>query len=266
MFSWFDGFSTNVQKMKKNRLKELVREKDFIPGIYNYCDRWCERCPQTAKCLNFAMGEEEFADPETRDIQNEAFWKKMSEVFEDTLELLREAAQEHGIDLEALDIESSKDQSRLEHEMAKSHAICRAARVYVDRVDDWFDSSPGLFSVGPSPHPGEMGVEEALEVIRWYQHFIYVKLMRAVQGDLEERDEELEEYAKDSDGSAKIALIAIDRSIGAWGVIRAHAPLYDEKILHLIAHLDRLKEDAEKTFPEARSFIRPGFDASGLKS
>jgi hypothetical protein len=252
--------------MKKNRLKELVREKRFIPGIYNYCDRWCERCPQTSNCLNFAMGEEEFADPETRDIQNEAFWKKLSEVFQDTLDLLKEAAQEHGIDLEAIDIESTQGQSRLEDEMAESHAICRAARVYIDLVEDWFKSSPGLLSISPAPDRKGMTIEKALEVIRWYQHFIYVKLIRAVRGELEERDEELDEYARDSEGSAKIALIAMDRSIGAWGVIRAHAPAYDEKILHLVAHLDRLREDAEKTFPEARSFIRPGFDTPGLKS
>lgn len=22
----------------------------FVPGIYNYCDRWCKRCPATAQC------------------------------------------------------------------------------------------------------------------------------------------------------------------------------------------------------------------------
>jgi len=58
--------------MKKDRLKKLAREKEFIPGIYNYCDRWCERCPQTSHCLNFAMSEEEFADPEARDSDGSA--------------------------------------------------------------------------------------------------------------------------------------------------------------------------------------------------
>jgi hypothetical protein len=53
--------------------------------------------------LNFALSEEEFADPAARDIKNEAFWKKLAEVFSDTLDLLKEAAEEHGIDLEALD-------------------------------------------------------------------------------------------------------------------------------------------------------------------
>ena len=252
--------------MKKDRLKKLAREKRFIPGIYNYCDRWCDRCPQTSHCLNFAMSEEEFADPEARDIQNEAFWNKLSEVFQDTIELLKEAAQEHGIDLEALDTAQDEEQSRLEDEMAESHAICRAAKIYGNLVEDWCKSEPSVYAVRPTLDRGGMGLEEALEVIRWYQHFIYVKLMRAVRGDLEERDEGLDEYARDSDGSAKIALIGMDRSIGAWGVVRAHAPLVDEKILRLIAHLDHLRENVEKTFPEARGFIRPGFDSSGLKS
>ena len=30
-----------------------VRE-GFIVGIFNYCDRWCERCPLTSRCLVFA--------------------------------------------------------------------------------------------------------------------------------------------------------------------------------------------------------------------
>ena len=101
---------------------------------------------------------------------------------------------------------------------------------------------------------------EAIEVIRWYQHFIYVKLMRAVRGELDERDEELDDLPKDSDGSAKIALIAIDRSIGAWGTIYGLDSFQNEKILRFIAYLDRLREEVEKTFPGARSFTRPGFD------
>ena len=69
------------------------------------------------------------------------------------------------------------------------------------------------------------GLEEAIEVVRWYQHFIHVKLMRAVAGQLRERSQPPDEFPRDSDGSAKVALIAIDRSIGAWGEIRNQIPL-----------------------------------------
>jgi hypothetical protein len=92
--------------MKRDRLKKLAADKRFISGIYNYCDRWCDRCLQTSRCLNFSISEEEFSDPEARDIRNETFWKKLSGVLGETLELLKESARDWGIDLETLD---SKD-------------------------------------------------------------------------------------------------------------------------------------------------------------
>ena len=246
--------------MDKDRLKKLAKEKRFIPGIYNYCDRWCERCPQTSHCLNFSCSEEEFADPETRDIENEAFWLKLSEAFRDALELLKDAAEEHGIDLESLDTGPSHEELERKNSVAKSHEICRAAKVYSDIVQDWCASPANLLVASPALEEEEASLKDAVEVIRWYQHFIYVKLMRAVRGELDEREEELDDLPKDSEGSAKISLIAIDRSIGAWGTIYGLNSFQNEKILRFIAYLDRLREEVEKTFPCARSFARPGFE------
>jgi len=59
-----------------------------ISGIYNYCDRWCERCPFTSRCLNFEMSEEKFDDPQSRDLNNEAFWEKLGETLHETLTML----------------------------------------------------------------------------------------------------------------------------------------------------------------------------------
>ena len=61
-------------------------------------------------------------------------------------------------------------------------------------------------------------LSEFVDVIRWYQHFIYVKLSRAIGSRANEEletDEEMRAFPKDSEGSAKIALIAMDRSIAA---------------------------------------------------
>jgi hypothetical protein len=107
-------------------------------------------------------------------------------------------------------------------------------------------------------------IEEAFEVIRWYQYFIAAKVARAVRGRMEEEEEKDDELASDSDGSAKIALIAMDRSIGAWAVILHHNSLYAESVLEIISFLDRLRQAVEETFPSARSFIRPGFDRIDL--
>ena len=266
--------------MDKEQIKKLSQNKQFIAGIYNYCDRWCERCQFTSRCLNFALGEEESADPESRDITNELFWRKLTETFQVTLDLLKEAAEREGIDLDSLNSEEPAGEERYNEEVARNHECCRAAEVYVEMVDDWFVSSGELFGQPEdelnlsellklptvSPAGEGTGLEEAVEVVRWYQHLIYAKLMRAVRGRLEEKAEMDDEFCRDSDGSAKVALVAIDRSIGAWGAIRTYYPLGDRHIVDLLVHLDRLRRSVEHVFPDAREFIRPGFDKVHLHS
>ncbi|MGD8877612.1 MAG: hypothetical protein PVH75_07655 [Syntrophobacterales bacterium] len=266
--------------MNKEDLKRLADNPEFIQSIYNYCDRWCERCPFTSRCLNFAMDSEDFGNQEARDINNEAFWQKLSETFQMTLELLHEAAEKEGIDLESIDAEEFEEQERLNNELAKNHHCSRAAKLYSEMVDDWFDSAQEIFGheddepdlempedrrdTDPAEALSDFG--EAVEVVRWYQHLIYVKLMRAIRGELDERLEPPDEFPKDSDGSAKVALIGLDRSIAAWGEIRNLFPHRDHDILDILVHLEQLRRNVEKAFPEARAFIRPGFDKIDLNS
>jgi hypothetical protein len=112
------------------------------------------------------------------------------------------------------------------------------------------------------------GLEETLKVIQWYQHQIYVKLARAISGKMEaesESDDEPAQYAKDSDGSAKVALIGIDRSIAAWGSIGRRLPTFRSlDVPAILTHLERLRRSVEKVFPDARGFLRPGFDRIDL--
>jgi len=250
--------------MNREGLKRLAAEKRFIPGIYNYCDRWCERCPQTSRCLNFSISEEEFSDPETRDIRNEAFWKKLSGIMAETMELLREGAKKWGIELEALDSMDDAEIEKMEAKdrAAENHLLCRAAKRYGELVEDWFTRRETLFFETADAAREGVSLDEAMEVIRWYQHFIWVKLMRAVRGKLDEDEEGDDEFPSDSDGSAKIALIAMDRSIAAWAAIRHYVTEDAEAAIDLIALLDGLRQAVEKTFPQARSFVRPGFDGT----
>jgi hypothetical protein len=266
--------------MDKERLKKLAEDPRFIQSIYNYCDRWCERCPFTARCLNFALDEEEFDHLKTQDLDNEAFWKKLSETFQMTLELLEEAAEEQGIDLDSIDTKEVEEEDRLNDELARDHECSRMAKLYSEMVDDWLDSARELISseeeelsavetieaLDNSPAEKDDDLLEPVEVVGWYQHLIYVKLMRAIRGELLEEPEILDEYPKDSDGSAKVALIGIDRSIAAWGEIRSLFPHRSDQIMDILLHLEQLRRKVEKTFPDARAFIRPGFDKIDLNS
>jgi hypothetical protein len=239
--------------VNKNRLKELAKDKRFVPGIYNYCDRWCERCPQTARCLNFSISQEEFGDPETHDLRNEAFWRKLAEIFRETLELLEEEGKKWGIKLQNLDSVPEEAAAQNE-EAASSHVLSRTAASYATVVDDWFKEREKLFFFPTAAAADEnIKIEDALEVIRWYQYFIAAKVMRAVRGSLEGPGD-------DGDGSAKIAMIGIDRSIGAWGMIPRHNRFYQESVFEIISLLKLLKQAVKETFPGAKSFVRPGLD------
>jgi len=247
--------------MDKEYIKKLAENPNLIPGIYNYCDRWCERCPFTSRCMNFALSEEHFADPKTHDISNEAFWEKLSEIFQLTLEMVKETAQEQGIDLDSLDLQQAADERETIRNSAKNHECPCAAKVYGQMVNNWFDSAKDLFEekaddLGlqvrlelPESDPAEeaAGLKDSVDIIRWYQHFIYVKLIRAVEGNLEETSQSLE---------------AIDRSIAAWGQMREHFPQRRDDILDVLVHLDRLRRKTETLFPDARAFVRPGFDST----
>ena len=260
--------------MKKEEIKKLAENKDLIPGIYNYCDRWCERCAFTARCMNFAMSSKYTDDPEASDITNEKFWQNLSEIFKTTRDMLEESAEEMGIDLNAIDFEEASREEGIKDKIVQNHECCRAAKKYYQMVDEFFESEykPTLHIVDESDGQraaelqkidnldGPASLDEMTEIIFWYHHFIYVKLMRSVRGTLGDTPEMLEDFPKDSDGSAKVALIAIDRSMAAWGHMHRYFVGHQDQILSIMMHLDRLRRRVENIFPEARNFKRPGFD------
>ncbi len=83
-----------------DKIKALTDNPAFISGIYNYCDKWCERCPITARCSVFAM-EADDRSPDSRDPENEKFWKHLQGNLASTIELLREMAEEAGVGVDS---------------------------------------------------------------------------------------------------------------------------------------------------------------------
>ncbi len=49
----------------------------FVKSIFNYCDRWCERCHLTSRCRVFAQERSEFPDTAALDLANEEFWRSL---------------------------------------------------------------------------------------------------------------------------------------------------------------------------------------------
>lgn len=262
--------------LDKQQLLKMAEDPRFIQGIYNYCDRWCERCGLTRRCLNYAMERESFPDPDSRDATNKKFWDGLHDSLGLTIELLKDFCTEGGIDLDSADAEEQRTKHRARKESGRKNPLVEAAREYSIMAAEWFAQSEDLFKEKQTAltQEDELGIGEpelsvidvlnAVDVIRWYQDQIRVKLMRALDGEgLEEEmkwEEEMNEFPRDSDGSAKVALIAIDRSIGAWGELRRQLGEEAERITDILLHLSELRTHIENRFPRARSFVRPGFD------
>jgi hypothetical protein len=264
--------------MNKENLKALAANPDLVPGIYNYCDRWCERCSMTTKCLTYlTIAEEDAAEPGANDFRNELFWKKIGESLGMAFSLLQEYAEENNIDLSTTEEEDEafKKKAEAERETINQSAITQLAKQYQIQGSKWLDNSHSLLIqkgndinqaiqlglTDQSPEEEVKLLEEALEVVSYYLFQIYVKMMRAQhRSDEPLLDDDGVPFPKDSDGSAKVALLGMDRSIGAWGILLQVLPDAETSILELLSILERLRKLVEKEFPDARKFVRPGFD------
>jgi hypothetical protein len=263
--------------MDKEQLKKLVKNPKFISGIYNYCDRWCERCSFTSKCMNYAMDEKEFDTPESKDIQNKEYWNKMHNIFRMTMEMVKEKAEELGINIDSIDHDEFAQQQKKVHEIIENQPYTKAAFAYAETVNKWFDSNKQLFEnkgeellslaqaeiPGVRPDKDALKIQDCVEIIRWYQHQIYVKLCRAASGMLRGEFEDAEYCPEDANGSAKVAIIGIERSIAAWGGLLNQFPDQEQRMLELLVMLQKLLKQVDSAFPDARAFVRPGFDTAG---
>ena len=219
---------------------------EIIPGIHNYCDRWCERCPMTTRCAVFA---EEQAGDQDHDITQRAFWIKLAETFEQSRRMLEAMAKETGIEFDPAEIEEIGKELETKRRKTRREPLVILAEKYVEKART-------LLSSGEDSENGPDEIDEdMLSIIHWYLFFISAKIQRAFYSF---EEAEKDDSQSDFNGSIKIALIAIDRSIAAWTNLTNRANV--EQIRPLISLLETLRTGCEEKFPGARDFLRPGFD------
>ncbi len=261
--------------MDKRDLDDLAGDPRFIPGIYNYCDRWCERCPFTGRCLKYAMRQEMGSGgSQGRDAEREARWDMLHDTADTMRDMIEDRLGQMEFDLKGGLREAIRAQGDI-HEAAAAQPCSRTALRYIKIVDAWFQAHEGLLDdkndelkspapagvPGTEPVPGPVDLQDCLEVVRWYQHQIYVKLRRAATGMIRGELEGNEYHPQDANGSAKVALLGIERSIAAWATLQRRFPDHEDIVLAL-GTLQRLLRQVEAAFPDARAFRRPGFDTT----
>ncbi len=122
-------------------------------------------------------------------------------------------------------------------------------------LDAWLDAHEDL-----SPSAGGR-LFDALEIVRWDRHLIFAKLHRALVGHDEYAggDQAWEDpLQNDWNGTAKLTLICIRRSVEAWKLLAEE--LGDPEAAVVSGALRDLQREVERAFPDADRFVRPGFD------
>jgi hypothetical protein len=251
----------------------MAANPKHIEGIYNYCDRWCERCNFTSRCAVYES--EEGLSSEEKDINNKAFWDTIANSFAEAATQLQKIADERGITIPVEDDAEMNlymaNVKKKQQEMDQ-HPLIKYSKQYMMAAREVLKNNNALQQKGEALiQLVELGVKdinetkkevvqlnEYFEIVQWYLFQIQVKFMRALPTfDDDEGDEAFE---SDSNGSAKVALIATDRCIVAWQHIMQGLPDAQDDILPLLGLLQKIRTLGEHTFPQARAFVRVGLD------
>jgi hypothetical protein len=226
---------------------------DAIEHISSYCDSWCERCVFTSRCCTYAVriatamcdgdvaaGLELVLGPfPERSGAKDDDAPDSAEIGEPAEAEIAEASRELRARRERL---NELPTSRLAWKVSwAAHGWLRA------HADHWRTSAPVL--------------AEAIKVAAWDCFLITAKVRRALSGRdqfLRGNDFDDDPVQNDWNGSAKVALISIVRSAEAWSVIAGISG--DPAAAQIEADLRTLRDDVERTFPDAWRFVRPGFD------
>lgn len=221
----------------------------FIVGIFNYCDRWCETCAFTSRCRVFANGAraEASLDPGLKALLDapslpEDVPPPPPRWMQELLEELNEAANQP---LSEEEREQLRPRAMPEHDSLRGRT-----HAYTMEVHRWLHAREYAAV-------GDIGDPRA--VIGWFHTMISAKIVRALDGLATDTPEECDGPA-DHDGSAKVALLGIERSHAAWLQMVERGFASPAEVDPFVAHLVWLGEELERVFPKARAFVRPAFD------
>jgi len=252
---------TAMDAAEFDRLVARARDPRLIPGIYNYCDGRCPRCPFTQRCLTYLDSEELKARGGDRSLAD-----TIGDSLQRTLEMLAEAARREGVDLDAPTAEAETEASSPDTDLERHRQDPLAVRARAYGQLAW--------RIGRAIAPiaaarDDAPLVEAVETIEWFSSMISSKLYRAICGQAEgweEGERRREDAQTDFNGSAKIALIGIDESRRAWAVLmEAGRAAADGVPARAVGMLEELDAAVRERFPRVMEFVRPGFDEAAHK-
>jgi hypothetical protein len=213
----------------------------FIVGIYNYCDRWCECCSFTSRCRLFADSALHDASA-AGDLKEVAEAKQHPSDFKPPSRWLEQALQEFD--------ESKVPELPTPPPLPARHAeVVRRAKQYTFKC----------FRLVESIKVNNLNDrEDPLATVIHFAGLIAAKTRRSMSG-LNEDDGD-REFPPDFEGSAKVVVDGIERSIAAWMTLSCQDKVSPSIARGFISELQWIVSEIDALIPKARVFVRAGFD------
>ena len=218
----------------------------IIARIDSFCDRRCERCAFTTRCLTFLY--HRAPGPAWRDALAPPAPGALVDALRRTLDLLRQAAAQLGVDPEAIDTDGTEPVDPV-----LTDPLVSRTREYAHATYRIVQALAPIAATRGDPH-----VERAVDDLASLCTTIASQTYRAVLGD---RDAEDRSPQRDANGSAKCARLFIQESIRAWRVLMEVGRAAANGVpARLVAELQAIDDAIAARFPDAMAFVRPGFD------
>jgi hypothetical protein len=238
-----------------DRLVARARDPRLIPGIYNYCDGRCPRCPFTQRCLTFLDSQE----PTARARDEQSIGDSIGDSLRRTLEMLAEAMRRNQSDVAASPVEGPEPAAGAGLDHHRLDPLAVRAREYGQLA---WRIGRAIAPIAKARADGSL--VEAVETIEWFSSMISSKLHRAICGQAEGW-EARDAAQTDFNGSAKIALVGIAESRRAWAVLmEAGRATANGVPAQAVRTLDELEAAVRERFPRVMEFVRPGFDEADI--
>jgi hypothetical protein len=248
----------------------------FIAGIYNYCDGWCEQCRFTDRCRVYA---EEQRKMERHLLRGEdpddpaVFMEDVAESLDEAVQLLSQMVAESGMDVEAVlaaappeECEPHPLQARTERWSERVGVLLKRVRADLPAVNEELVSRADRFSDRERDEAVSAleGLRDSCELLGRYHLLIPVKIVRATQnqwGTEEDGNPDLTSLGgEDALGTAKLIHECLGKAGAALWCVAEFRQDWQDEALPLAAETESLRQLIDSTFPGHQEFCRPGFD------
>ncbi|MDP2363618.1 MAG: hypothetical protein Q8M94_07605 [Ignavibacteria bacterium] len=271
-------------------MNELNFMYENISGIYNYCDRWCEKCSYTNRCLLFKQEAEREIKHILRDEDEndpEVLAKDLADDFKDAFDHINKFMDEEDeeyeefekddfdFDEEDYEDDDSEDcdffKKEIDDDERPSTFLKNADNPLILQSEKLFKDFYKYYDLLKSKFPNDIEeknsqnfLQQNLDTLGWYTPQIHVKirmcywnkhkLSKSKDPELIEIDEEMLNV------TARIAFVGIENCINALNNLHQQKLGLESETLFLLTTTKQIKEMFVEEFPTAFTYKRPYFD------